>query len=119
MGIALLSQLTSSTTAIFSAGFLALNAIFFHALQGPTSAGRKMAAQLVEYRKFLLEVEADPISRRNSGEQAPAEFDVRGAYAIAFHLDLGWGEQFVTAISDLIEVADVREAFLKARHPLP
>jgi hypothetical protein len=66
-----------------------------------------------------LEVEADPISRRNSGEQAPAEFDVRASYAIAFHLDLGWGEQFVSAIADLIEVADIHDAFLKAGQPLP
>jgi hypothetical protein len=104
--------------AIVVACYLVVNAIFLGALSGPTAAGKEMAAQLAEYKKFLSEVEADPISRMNSAEQTPEQLRQREAYAIAFHLDLGWGEQFVTAISDLIESADILEIFKRGGDPL-
>ncbi len=109
-GIVLIAWLSTPVAALFTAGFMVVNAIFFHALQGLTPAGREIVAQLADYRKFLSEVDADAISRVNSSEHPPPQLDSKGAYAIAFHLDLGWGEQFVTSIADLIEYADLMPA---------
>jgi hypothetical protein len=99
--------MSTSPAALLTTAFLVVNAIFYHALQGPTPAGREILEQLAEYRKFVSEVDADAISRVNSSEHAPAELHQKDAYAVAFHLDLGWGEQFVTSIPDLIECAEV------------
>jgi hypothetical protein len=43
----------------------------------------------------------------NPSERVPTELNTKNAYAVAFHLDLGWGEQFVTSIADVIECAHV------------
>ncbi len=48
-GIALLALATTNAAALLTAAFMAVNAVFFHALQGLTSAGRKVAAQLEDY----------------------------------------------------------------------
>ena len=64
-------------------------------------------AQLAEYKKFLSEVHADPISRMNACGSAPSELTPKHAYAIAFHIDLGWGEQFVGSVADLVERSEV------------
>lgn len=114
-GIAVVAILSTTTAALLAAAFLGLNAVFFHALQGPTSAGRKIMAELTEYKKFLEEVEADAISRMNSCETAPSEFTQKQAYAIAFHLDRGWGEQFVGCVADLVERAEVFSKILRPR----
>jgi hypothetical protein len=36
------------------------------------------------------------------------------AYAIAFHLDLGWGQQFVDAVADLVERSEVFSKVLRS-----
>jgi hypothetical protein len=100
-GVALLALATTNAAALLTAAFMAVNAVFFHALQGLTPAGRRIAAQLEDYKKFISEVEADPISRSNSPERVPDKLSEKDAYALAFHLDLGWGEQFVTAFEFL------------------
>lgn len=55
-------------------------------------------AQVEGYKKFLAEVDAGVISRSNLGEM-PQELTQKEAYCIAFHLDLGWGERFVTSFA--------------------
>jgi Predicted membrane protein (DUF2207) C-terminal domain len=115
-GVAALAILSTTTAALLAAAFLGINAVFFHTLQGPTAAGRKVMAQLAEYKKFLEEVEANSISRMNSCETAPSEFTEKHAYAIAFHLDLGWGEQFVGCVADLVERAEVFSKILRPRN---
>ncbi len=62
-------------------------------------------------------MEADPISRSNSPERVPDKLNEKDAYALAFSVDLGWGEQFVTAISDLVECADVMDDLRAANDP--
>ncbi|HEV2617619.1 MAG TPA: hypothetical protein VGU63_13530 [Candidatus Acidoferrales bacterium] len=106
-GVAFLALRSTPVAALLTAGFVAVNTIFYHSLQGPTAAGRKAVAQLREYKKFLAEVDADRISRMNACETTPSELTKKQAYAIAFHLDLGWGEQFVGSIADLVDRSEI------------
>ena len=106
-GIALFGLLSSITAALIILGFLVINGFFFHSLQGLTPAGREVLAQISDYRKFLSEVDADVISRLHVSDHVPAQLRPEDAYAVALHLDLGWGEQFVTSITDLVELAAI------------
>lgn len=101
-GVAFLALKSSFAAALLTAAFLAVNTIFSHTLEGPTRTGKKAVAQLVEYKKFLAEVDADPISRTRVCETVPSEITKKHGYAIAFHLDMGWGEQFVDAVAEVI-----------------
>jgi hypothetical protein len=112
-GVALLALMSTYVAALFVACFLAVNAVFYHALQGPTSAGRKALVKLTEYKTFLGRTAADRISRMNACTGVPPELTAEHAYAIAFHLDLGWGEQFVGAISSLVERSEVLGRIVK------
>jgi Predicted membrane protein (DUF2207) len=106
-GVALFGLMSSTTAALIILGFLAINGFFFHSLQGLTPAGREVLAQISDYRKFLSEVGADVISRLHVSDHVPDQLAPEDAYAVAFHLDLGWGEQFVTSITDFVELAAI------------
>lgn len=56
------------------------------------------------------EVDADAISRLHVSDHVPAQLTPEDSYAIALHLDLGWGEQFVTSITDLVELAAISKS---------
>lgn len=107
LGLVFIGLLSSANAVVLASGFLAVNAIFYFALQGPSAAGRKILGELEEYKQFLSAADSDFISRREPSDRVPENLDLRHAYAIAFHLDLGWGEQFVTSISNAIECAEV------------
>jgi hypothetical protein len=109
-GIALFGLMSSTGAALLAFGFLVINGFFFHSLQGLTPAGREALAQLSDYRKFLSEVDADVISRLHISEQVPAQLRPQDAYAVALHLDLGWGEQFVSSITELVELAAISKS---------
>ena len=55
----------------------------------------------------------DVISRFHVADRVPAQLSVEDAYAVAFHLDLGWGEQFVTSITDLVKLAAIPSVALQ------
>jgi len=104
-GVLVLAYTTSAVAALLITAFLVVNAAFYFALHGPTPAGRKMLAQLNDYKKFISEVDADAISRVNPASCVPDKLDAKDAYAIAFQLNLGWGEQFVTSIAGVVELS--------------
>lgn len=107
VGLGFLGLLSDTPTALLLGAFMVVNAVFFFALQGPSAKGREILDQLEDYKKFLSAVAADPVSRMEPSDRVPAHLDVTHAYAIAFHLDLGWGEQFVTSIANVVECAEV------------
>jgi hypothetical protein len=109
VGVLLIAWMSTIVAGLLTAAFLVLDALFYFSLQGPTSAGRKILAQLDDYKKFMSEVDADAISRVHPAEHVPAQLQTKDAYAVAFHLDLGWGEQFATSIAVVIERAQLFE----------
>jgi hypothetical protein len=106
-GLSILGLLSNLTSALILASFMAVNAIFYFALQGTTAAGREILAQLDDYKKFLSAAEADVVSRVGPSDRVPDSLDMKHAYAIAFHLDLGWGEQFVSSIAEVVECSQI------------
>jgi hypothetical protein len=104
-GIVLFGVLSSTTAAVIILSFLVINGVFFHSLRGLTPAGREVFNQISDYRKFLSEVDADAISRLHVSDRVPAQLKTEDAYAVALRIDLGWGEQFVTSITHLVELA--------------
>jgi hypothetical protein len=38
-----------TVSALLTAAFMAINAVFFHATQGPTPTGKRVLAQLADY----------------------------------------------------------------------
>jgi hypothetical protein len=109
LGVSFIGLMSNTNAALLAGGFMAVNAFFYYALQGPTAAGRKILAQLDDYKKFLLAAESDAISRTEPADRVPARLDEKRAYAVALHLDLGWGEQFVASIANVVECSAVFE----------
>jgi hypothetical protein len=109
LGVSLIGLMSNAIVALLMGAFMAVNVIFYYTLQGPSSAGREILVQLDDYKKFLSEADADVISRADPSDHVPAHLDSKHAYAVAFHLDLGWGEQFVTSIAEVVECAEVFE----------
>jgi hypothetical protein len=105
--LVLLAGLTTFNAAGVVAALLALNAIFIRTLWAPTPEGREVIYQIEDYKKFLTEVDADPVTRLQWPDGIPLHTSEKVAYALAFGIDLGWGERFVTTIAESIESASV------------
>lgn len=102
-GLVALARIATPMAATVIGALFIVNAIFYHALRGPTPAGKELLNQLADFKKFLAEVDADSISRANSPDRSPNQIQTNAAYALALGLDRGWGEQFVGAIANVVE----------------
>jgi hypothetical protein len=109
LGISFIGLMSNTNAALLAGGLMAVNAFFYYALQGPNAAGRKVLAQLNDYKQFLLAAESDAISRTAPADCVPAGLDEKRAYAVALRLDFGWGEQFVASIANVVECSAVFE----------
>jgi hypothetical protein len=107
LGILLLAAVSSLNAALEVAVLLAINALFFRTLWGPTRAGREAIEHIHCYKKFLSEVDADPVSRVTWPDGTSLHMTAKIAYAVALGIDLGWGEQFVAAIENWVDSAAV------------
>jgi hypothetical protein len=105
--LVLLAGLSTVNAAGVVAALLALNATFIRMLWAPTAEGRDVIYQIEEYKKFLAEVDADPVTRLQWPDGVPLRMSENVAYALAFGIDRGWGERFVTTIAESIESASV------------
>jgi Predicted membrane protein (DUF2207) len=98
-----IANITSLNSALILAAFLLLNAVFYQLLHAPNAEGQKLLDQALAYREFLGAVDSDALARTRSIEQVPANLSPKDAYAIALHLDSGWGERLVTSIHAAID----------------
>jgi uncharacterized protein (TIGR04222 family) len=78
-GVCFFGILSSTTAAMVILGFLVVNGIFYHSLQGLTSAGRRVLGELSDYRLFLSQVDAPVISRLHIAERVPVQLGAHDA----------------------------------------
>ena len=111
-GFIFLAVLSSTQFALLLTAVVILNAISRHALEAPTSAGRKVLGELRDFREFLSRTDSDRLNRENQPGQTPVTLEKYSAYAVALDVDDAWGEEFV---ENLVELLQWDQAY--SRHP--
>jgi Predicted membrane protein (DUF2207) C-terminal domain len=103
MGFAFLAITSSVQFAILTAALVLVLAVARRALEAPTAYGRKVIVQLSGFREFLLRADADRLIRENSPGATPSVLEAYSPYAVAFDIDRGWGRDFASGLTELIE----------------
>jgi hypothetical protein len=117
IGFASLAVLTSTKFASLAASAIAMNVFSRYLLNAPTSAGRKVLADLFSFREFLSRVDADRLNRENAPGGTPNKLDPFMPYAVALGVERGWGKEFA---GNLLELLQFGEAYVaSAKVPLP
>lgn len=101
-GVLGLTHFVNVISCLILGAFLLIDAIFFYVLHRPNAMGKRLLERACAYREFLAAVDADVLTRTRSTEQVPTDLGRNEAYAVAFHLDLGWGERFVASIGTVV-----------------
>ena len=102
-GFALLGATTSAPFAVLTATLVLVIAFAREALEAPTPRGRDVIQRLRGFREFLLRADADRLTRENSAGATPQLLEQYSGYAVAFGIDLGFGQDFAAGLSDLLE----------------
>jgi hypothetical protein len=103
MGFAFLAITSSVQFAILTAALVLVLSFARRALEAPTAYGRKVIVHLGGFREFLLRADADRLTRENSPGAAPGVLEAYIPYAVAFDIDCGWGRDFASGVTELIE----------------
>jgi hypothetical protein len=102
-GFVFLAVLSSTKFALLLSALVILNAISRHALEAPTRAGRKVLAELRNFREFLSRTDADRLNRENQPGHTPVTLEKYSAYAVALDVEDAWGEEFVENLVELLQ----------------
>ena len=108
LGFSFLAYLTSLKFVLLAVALIIVNFIFRHSLEAPTSKGRKVLAELANFREFLSRADADRLNRENDPGQTPAVLEKYSAYAVALGVEHAWGEEFT---ANLLELLHFDEAY--------
>jgi hypothetical protein len=102
-GFIFLAVLSATKFAVLLSALVILNAISRHALEAPTRAGRKVLAELRNFREFLSRTDADRLNRENQPGRTPVTLEKYSAYAVALNVEDAWGEEFVENLVELLQ----------------
>ncbi len=116
MGFIFLAVLSSTNFALLLTALVLLNATFRHALEAPTRTGRKVLAELENFREFLSRTDADRLNRENQPGKTPVTFEKYSAYAVALDVEHSWGEEFV---ENLVGLLQLDQAYSRGQRNLP
>jgi hypothetical protein len=114
-----LTPLALTTTAALAFGYLAflsspqfamlvtsaviLGASTRNLLESPTRSGRRLLAELSDFREFLARADADRLNRENKPGQTPRILEKYSGFAVALGVEQGWGEVFTSDLLQLLQ----------------
>lgn len=117
LGYVSLAVLTSTKFASLVASVIAMNVFSRYLLNAPTSAGRKVIAELSAFRDFLSRTDEDRINRENKPGSTPRILEPLAPYAVALGVGRGWGKEFAGNILELVQFDQAYS--LSAKLPMP
>ncbi|HUB58949.1 MAG TPA: hypothetical protein VL975_00680 [Candidatus Micrarchaeia archaeon] len=102
-GMAFLASLTSREFSGLVVAVLLVDTVFCHLMKAPTREGRRIIAELHNFREFLSRVDSDRLSLENDPGQTPRMIEAYSPYAIALDVEHAWGEEFADSLLALIQ----------------
>ena len=97
-GLYLLATQSSTVMVALLCLIVGINYAFYHWLQAPTLAGRKLLDEIAGFRMYLNVAEKDELRARRLPDRTLALFEKYLPYALALDVENAWAEQF----SDLL-----------------
>lgn len=108
MGLGFFASLTSANFALLLLAMLLILTVFHHQLEAPTRQGRKVIADLENFREFLARADSGRLDRENRPGQSPDTLERFASFAIAMNVEHAWGQEFA---ENLLELIQMDEAF--------
>lgn len=102
-GFGLLAAETSATFGALVGMTVVIVWIARQLLDVPTRKGRRVLAELRDFKEFLMRTEADKLSRGVQVRDGQLQFENYSAYAVALEVERGWGEEFATQLMQTVE----------------
>ena len=94
LGLVLVATSVSFILVVALVASLICNALFHHLLRAPTRAGRAALDNIEGFKRFLVAVDGDRISRGAASEKTPEMFEKFLPYALALDVEQAWANQF-------------------------
>lgn len=103
LGFSFLAYLTSLKFVLLAVALIVMSVVFRHLLEAPTEAGRKVIAELENFKEFLSRADADRLNRENRPGETPAILEKYSAYAVALDVEHAWGEELTANLLELLQ----------------
>lgn len=103
LGFSFLTYLTSLKFVLLAVALILMNFVFRRLLGAPTEAGRKVIAELENFKEFLSRADSDRLNRENQPGETPAILEKYSAYAVALDVEHAWGEELTANLLELLQ----------------